>query len=56
MFSVIFRTLVRGYISNSGENYNLFEIPADKPKTVSKSRQNQKRHLWPIYFKPLPTP
>lgn len=34
--SVIFRTLVRGYISNSGENYNLFEVPADKPKTVTK--------------------
>lgn len=34
--SVIFRKLVRGYISNSGENYNLSEIPADKPKTVTK--------------------
>ncbi|CAI8724879.1 hypothetical protein EMIT036CA2_10350 [Chryseobacterium sp. IT-36CA2] len=34
--SVIFRILVRGYISNSGENYNLFEVPADKPKTITK--------------------
>lgn len=35
-FVFIFRKLVRGYISNSGENYNLFAIPAEKPKTVTK--------------------
>ncbi len=36
VFPLIFHILVRRYISNSGENYNLFVIPAEKPKTVTK--------------------
>lgn len=35
-----FSYLSKGCISNSGENYNLFEIPADMPNTALQSRQD----------------
>lgn len=35
-----FSYLSKGCISNSGENYDLFGISADKPNTAFQSRQD----------------
>ncbi len=39
-FIYYFLYLGKGCISNSGENYDLFGIPADKPNTALQSRQD----------------